>query len=83
MILSNLTSIVTSVIGARKADISNDVFNYEIKVKDIEVKLNMQGKTYFPIAMQEIQDLFGKHLEVFDYQKIEEQIKYTIDSSGL
>ena len=71
--ISNLTSIVASIIGNRAEEMAKKVYNYENKLGDIERKLE-KGVIDSSQAMDEIRSLFRYNLKDEDYREIEEKL---------
>jgi hypothetical protein len=81
MAISNLTSIVISVIGEnriKEIETAKNGFNYKNKIRDIEKRLDNDGKIYINPATQALRDLFGSYVKDWEYEKIEKELGYNI-----
>jgi hypothetical protein len=81
MAISKLTSIVISVVGEnriKETETAKNGFNYKSKIRDIEKRLDNDGKVYILPAIQALRDLFGDYAKDWEYEKIEKELNYNI-----
>ncbi|KKP79722.1 MAG: hypothetical protein A2489_02615 [Candidatus Moranbacteria bacterium RIFOXYC12_FULL_36_13] len=81
MAISNLTSIVSRVIKEEKIkeiESQKGGFNFASKVRDIERELDKNGLEHISKTMQKLKELFGSYLKDWEYNNIEQQVRYNV-----
>jgi len=81
MAISNLTSIVTRAIKEeriKEIESQKGGFNFLSKVKDIERELNKNGVDHISGTMQKLKELFGSYVKDWEYNNIEQQVRYNV-----
>ncbi|MFZ2975596.1 MAG: hypothetical protein WA055_03155 [Candidatus Moraniibacteriota bacterium] len=81
MAISKLTSIVIRAIKEermKEIESQKGIFNSESKIKNIERELDNKGVNYIPEAIQKLKELFGSYVKDWEYNNIEQQIRYNV-----